>query len=301
MFPVLQVDPKLARGNLRLVVKHRFPGHVPGRDLAGVVTAVGSSVTRVSVGDAVYADLDNGGGAFAQYATFDQKYAALKPASLSFKEATSVPLAAVTALGALEGARVTTGSKVVIVGASGGVGIFALQIAKLLGATNVIAVCSGKNAEFVKGFGADSVVDYTKTKLGAAVPGQDVDVVLDCVGGKEQWDEAQKVMAPKGRFVTLTGDDAAINLSLTGVLSLVGNLLLRKSWSWFGRQHGYTLHAVAPGYAQLDRLSAWFREGKLRTSIDKTFAFDQAGVVAMYEYNEAGRTRGKAVLEIVKE
>ena len=295
------VDDKSLRGNMKMFDKYKCP-HTPGRDFAGIVTAVGSAVTRLHVGDAVYGDSNDEQGAYAQYACVHEKFVSLKPKALSFPEAAAFPLAAMTALGALEKAEVRDGTKVVIVGASGGVGHFAVQIAKILGASSVVGVCSGKNADFVKSLGADAVVDRTTTKVGEAVEAKDADVVFDCVGGKEQWEEAQKALKKGGTFVTIVGDDQENKVSPGALVSMAGAVAGRKLSGLFGAKHSYYMHLLTPSHALLDRLSSWLVEGKpLKPTIGNTFNLTEAGVWGMYEAMEGRKATGKIVLEVAKE
>ena len=280
-------------------VKKSFPQYVPGQDFSGVVTAVGSGVTRLKVGDAVYGCAQEDRGAFQQYMTVQDKAVAAKPAALSHVEAASVPMVAQSALTALEAGGVTEGSKVVVIGASGGTGIFLLQIAKLLGAAEVVGVASAANAEFVKSFGADVTVDYTSQKLSDALK-KEYDVVVDAVGGKEQWEAAQKVLKPRGRFVTLVGDESG-KMSVGTLLGVGATILGRKMSGLFGEHFSYVLHMTTTTHAVLDRITPWLQEGKLRTSVEKVYDFDKEGVIAMYARCESGRTKGKLVLQIAKD
>ena len=274
---------------------------MPGFDLSGVVTAVGSAVTLFKEGDAVMAQ-NSAGGAYAELVSAPDSVVSLKPDNITFAEAAAVPLAAQTALGALEKAAVKEGDNVVVLGASGGVGSFAVQIAKLLGAARVVGVCSAKNAEFVKSMGADEVVDYTSQKVGEALQ-KEYDVVFDTVGGKDQWDEAQKVLKAGGRFVTITGDDASSKVTAGSVFSAMSALAGRKLSGVFSSQHhSYDLFLLQPDARRwLDRIAEWLKAGKLKVQLDKRFEFSADGAQQMYGYNSAGRTVGKTVMEIVKE
>ena len=268
-----------------------FP-NVPGRDVSGVVVAVGSAVTRFKVGDAVLAD-HGPAGTYAELVNVADDQPSLKPDNLSFGEAAAVPLAAQTALSAFEKVALVEGEKVVVIGAAGGVGHFAVQIAKLLGASHVAAVTSAKNAEFVKGLGADTVVEYDRKKLSEALE-KEYDVVFDCVGGKDQWDEAQKVLNAKGRFVTIVGDDKESKLTVGSLLSTGGTMVGRKLSGLFSSQHhSYAMHMLSPSNKLLNRIVEWMKEGKLKVKVDKTFQFGEQGVKELYAYSEAGRDGGQ--------
>ena len=197
-------DVKLCQGKLAFMIKLTFP-HVPGCDLAGMVVAVGRSVTHFKLGDRVMADQFKAAGGYQQYVNLEEDSAvAHAPRSLPFDQIACLPMAAETAASALQIAQLKPGQKVVIVGASGGVGHFAVQIAKLMGASSVVGVTSGKNRQFVMELGCDSVVDYTEQTMSEALH-KEYDVVVDTVGGVNQWTEAQKVLKRKGRFVTVVG------------------------------------------------------------------------------------------------
>jgi len=189
------IDWQMIEGNRSLIASRPFP-FVPLFDLAGIVVKVGDAVTRFQVGDAVHADNKEGGGGASEFVNVPEDLVSLKPASISFAEAAAIPLAAQTALLALESGGVGAGSRICVIGASGGVGSFAVQIAKALGAAHVIGVCSGANAEFVRSLGADETIDYTRARLSEAITHRSLHAVIDCVGGREQWVEAQKVLMP---------------------------------------------------------------------------------------------------------
>ena len=289
-------DAKILHGNMHVPGKGlNFP-HVPGHDFSGVVTAVGPSVTRFKVGDAVWG-LSTSKGTFAEYANIPETAVALKPPSLSFGDAATFPMAAMTALSALEKAEVAN-CKVVVIGASGGVGLFAVQIAKMLGASSVVGVCSGENAELVKSFGADETVDYKATKLSEAITDKSVDVVFDCVGGKEQFQEAEKVFKSKGRFFTIVGDNVETKISVGNVLSTIGQVGGRKLSGLFSG-HQYSLHVLSPTAQMLDTLAGMVKDKGLKTHVDNSYVINNLeAVLGMYTQMESKRTRGKLLLEV---
>ena len=293
-------DCKVLRGNLKLFVPIGFPT-VPGCELSGVVTAVGSAVRRLKVGDAVIAWNKDGSGAYGELVNVPEEFASLKPNNLTFAESAVLPLAAQSALGGLERAALVRGEKVVVIGAAGGVGSYAVCIAKLLGASDVVAVTSAKNADYVKSLGADSIVDYRSQQLSEAVS-RDCDVVLDCVGGREQWEEAQKVLKVSGRFVTIVGDDKSHKATVMFVVRAISGLLYRKLAALFTSAHTYHHYLIFPSWQLQDRIVQWAQEGKLqRVRIDRRFEFSEQGAKDMYAHVESGRTVGKVVMEMVKE
>src|SRR6267143_1507370 len=188
-----------------------------GVDYAGTVEAVGKNITEFKPGDAVYG---NKFGAFAEYVVATDKGLALKPASLTFEQAASLPVAALTALQALrDHGKIQAGQKVLINGASGGVGTFAVQIAKSFGA-EVTGVCSGRNAEMVRSLGADHVIDYTKQDFTQG--GERYDLIVDNVGN-QPLSRFRRVLSPKGKYVVVGGggvNDSRWTGPLIGVIKM---------------------------------------------------------------------------------
>lgn len=215
---VMRGDPYLAR----LLSPGMFGLSGPkvrirGRDFAGRVEAVGANVTRFRTGDEVFGDTGRADGTFAEYTCVPAASAAPKPAALSFEQAAAVPLAASTALRGLRDAgRVREGHRVLVNGASGGVGTFAIQLAKSLGA-DVTAVCSTRNAELAVSLGADHVVDYTREDF--AHGGTRYDVVFDLVANRSLAD-LRRALTPEGTLV-LSGGGVSTGGSLVGPLGLV--------------------------------------------------------------------------------
>jgi NADPH:quinone reductase-like Zn-dependent oxidoreductase len=269
---MLRGKPLFSRATLGLLrPKHK----ILGVDVAGQVEAVGSGVTRFQPGDQVYANLlDHGYGGFADYATVPVEAMALKPPSLSFEEAAAVPMAAVTALqglrhhGALQPAQ-----QVLINGATGGVGSFAVQLAKAYGA-EVTAVTSTANLELVRSLGADHVVDYTTTD--ALRDGRRYDRILDTVGNRSVRDLRQ-ALAPGGKA------------AVTGFTSVRG--LLAVSLRGGKAIAQVQAHVTAK---DLEQLSELIEEGKLRPQIDRRYQL--ADLPAAIAYLEQGHAKAKVVV-----
>jgi NADPH:quinone reductase-like Zn-dependent oxidoreductase len=253
--------------------KHR----ILGVDIAGKVEAVGSGVTRFKPGDEVYANLlDHGFGGFAEYASVPVDVMALKPANLSFEEAAAVPMAAVTALqGVGHHGAVQPAQSVLINGASGGVGTFAVQIAKSYGA-EVTGVTSTRNIDLVRSLGADHVVDYTTTDFTRG--GRRYDLVLDTVGNRSASDLKRALAA---------GGKAAVT-GFTSVGKLLGVSL----------RGGKALAQVQAHVTtkDLELLSELIEAGKVRPQIDRRYPF--AEIPAAIAYLEQGRARGKVVVGV---
>jgi len=277
------VDWKIRSGMLKLVLWLRFP-FIPGFDISGDVEAVGSQVTRFKPGDPVYAMLGPPrGGGYAELAVAPESAVARKAYSQSYIEAASMPVAGLTALQGLRDlGRLMPGQSVLINGASGGVGTFAVQIARALGA-RVTGVCGPKNKELVRSLGAELVLDYTKEDFTA--PGKIHDVILDAVA-RSSFASCQRVLAPAGTYVTTLPNVGVLiqGMVLLPLLSLVGQ-----------RQRALTLFAKARR-EDLEYLASLADEGKLKPVIDRVYPLDQAR--AAHDQSESERTRGKIVLEI---
>jgi NADPH:quinone reductase-like Zn-dependent oxidoreductase len=280
---VMRGDPKLAR--LQLGVR-RPKAAVRGRDFAGEVAEVGAGVTHVEPGDEVFGETGMADGAFAEYVRAPAGQVAPKPAGLTFEQAAAVPLAGCTALQALRDvARVQPGQRLLVNGASGGVGTFAVQIGKALGA-HVTGVCSTGNVELVRSLGADDVVDYTAEDVVSAR--QRFDVILDLVGNR-RLRELRRVLTERGTLV----------LSGGGVFdggSLVGPMALIISGGLVGRVVRQKIRpfTATPTTERLTALARLAESGQVRPVIDRTYAL--ADVPAAVRYLESEHARAKVVV-----
>ena len=271
------IDAKIPQGLCASWLPLPLPS-VLGYDLAGTVVAVGSAAQRLRVGDEVFSNSWGTIGSFRQFALVEEKEAALKPASMSMAEAAGVGMAGQTSLTALSQLLATPGQRIVITGATGGCGSFGLQIARALGAGEIIGVTSTRNLKLAKEMGADSVVDYTaSTLLEAGVASGSVDVVYDTRGG--YWSQAREVLRPGGVFITIAFWDPKPSDEERGSLQFVP-------------------HFCEVTHASLERLGQWADEGRLKTYIDRVFPFTQQGVLSMYEESFSGRVRGKLILDV---
>lgn len=274
------VNPKDWKANLSLAkaatpLGMRWLPPLFGDDMAGVVVATGRKVTDFKAGDAVYGmDMRLRTASLAEFAVIDQRRIAHKPQVLAFTEAAAVPLAGLTALQGLRKGGATAGSEVLVIGASGGVGTFTVQVAKALGC-RVTAVCSGRNADFVRTLGADEVIDYTAGDYRHG-PAR-FDVVFD-VTSYETLGSCALLLKPEGKFISTAGNSRAF---LSTVLSggSRSHFILVESWR-----------------KDLETLAAWIDGGQVRVVIDSVFPLEQTQ--AAYDRSRSGRARGKIVVEV---
>ncbi|UOQ50821.1 NAD(P)-dependent alcohol dehydrogenase [Hymenobacter cellulosivorans] len=272
------VDWKVRAGSLKLVTGGSFP-KIPGRDVAGTVAAVGENVTRFQPGDRVYGMPDGVGGANAEYAVLPGQAAAFMPEKLSFEQAAAVPLGAITALqGLRDKGQLLSGDRVLINGASGGVGTFAVQLAKALGAGEVTGVCSPDNAELVRSLGADRVLNHHEQDFTQEI--SRYDLIFDAVA-KSSYLASKAALRRNGRYVTTAPDPKDM---AAGVLASVFS---NKKMSLF---------VAANRGTDLALISAWLQAGALRPIIAQTFPLPETA--AAHRLSEAGRVAGKIVLTV---
>jgi NADPH:quinone reductase-like Zn-dependent oxidoreductase len=255
-----------------------------GGDFAGVAEAVGKDVDDVKPGDEVYGVR---GGAYAEYVSAKMAVSR-KPANLSFEEAASVPVAGLTALEAVrDKGGLRPGQRVLINGASGGVGSFAVQLAKALGAGHVTAVCSARNVERAKALGADTVIDYARGDYTRS--GERFDLVVD-VAGTHSWRQNLRVLVPGGTLV-LAGMPSGNRL--TGPLGRMARLWVT---SRIGRGRKLVFFVCKPNRANLATLRELIEEGKVRPAVDRVYPLDE--VADALEAMGEGHTQGKLVVRI---
>lgn len=254
-----------------------------GADIAGQVEAVGKNVKQFRPGDKVFGDVFGGaGGGFAEYVSAPENTLALLPVNLSFDEAAAVPLAAITALQGLRDlGNIQPGQKVLINGAAGGVGTFAVQIAKYFGA-HVTAVCSTRNLDMARSIGADQVVDYTKEDF--TKNGQQYDLILAVNGYHPIW-AYKRALAPKGIYV-MAGGSAA---------QMFQTLLLGPLFSTTGSKKMVVLSAKS-SQKDLVFIKELLEAGKVKPVIDKRYPLDE--VAEALRYLGKGHARGKVVITV---
>ncbi|UCD57993.1 MAG: NAD(P)-dependent alcohol dehydrogenase, partial [Candidatus Hydrogenedentota bacterium] len=251
--------------------------HILGWDMAGRIQAIGEKVTRFQLGDEVFASCS---GTLAEFVRVAENKLAMKPANLTFEQAAAVPTAAITALQGLRDAgKVQPGQKVLINGASGGVGTFAVQIAKAVGA-EVTGVCSTRNVEMVRSIGADYVVDYTQEDFTQS--GRRYDLILDNVANRSLRD-LRRALTPQGRIIPNSGHG--------GMTYVVEAFLL----SLFMRQHG-SMYLASPSNKDLVLLKELIEAGKITPVIDRTYRLSDTQEA--FRYMEKGHARGKVIITV---
>jgi NADPH:quinone reductase-like Zn-dependent oxidoreductase len=288
----------IPKGSFKPILKFDLPATM-GSDLAGVVVEVGSRVNRFKVGDAVFASLfDLGAGSLAEYAAVPERAAAHKPANLDFVQAASIPMVGLTSWQAFnERAQLKSGQKVFVPAGSGGIGTFAIQLAKQLGA-KVGTTTSTANVELVRSLGADEVVDYKKQEFENTLRGYDA--VLGTVRG-DGLEKALKIVKPGSSVVSLVGPpDAAfarargMNFLMKFVFGLLSRKIIRLAQK---RNARYSFMFVRPDGRQLGKIGEMLESSRIRPVIDKVFPFTNAkeGLA----YLEQGRAKGKVVVQMV--
>jgi NADPH:quinone reductase-like Zn-dependent oxidoreductase len=292
------IDSMIPKGAFKPILKFQLPATM-GSDLAGVVVEVGSSVTRFKTGDSIFASIfDLGTGALAEFAVVPESAAAIKPVNLDFVQAASIPMVGLTSWQALkERAHLKPGQKVFIPAGSGGIGTFAIQLAKYLGAT-VGTTTSTSNVGLVQRLGADEVVDYKKQEFEDVL--QDYDVVLGTIRG-DGIEKSLKILKPKSSVVSLIGPpDAAfarargMNFLMKFIFGLISCKIIRQAKK---RGAEYSFLFLHPDGHQLAEIGKLLDAGYITPVIDKVFPFDQTKEALLYL--EEGRAKGKVVVKFI--
>lgn len=292
------IDNMIPKGTFKPVLKFELPATI-GSDVAGIVVEVGSGVRRFKVGDAVFASVfDLSRGTLADFVAVPERFAALKPLNLDFNEAASIPMVGLTSWQALkERAGLKRGQKIFIPAGSGGIGTFAIQLAKHIGA-KVGTTTSTGNVDLVKRLGADEVVDYKKEAFETVL--SSYDVVLGTVRG-DSIEKSVKILKPKSIIVSLIGPlDAAfaqarcMNLLFRIIFGLMSRKILRLTKKSDVR---YSFLFVRPDGEQLAEIGGLIEAEHIRPVIDRIFPFDQAKEALAYL--DAGRAKGKVVVQLI--
>ena len=291
------LDSKIRNGEFKMILPYKTPFTL-GHDVSGVVTKVGSKVSKFKVGDEVYArPADYRIGTFAEFISMNENDVAIKPKNLSMEEAASIPLVGLTAWQALvEKANLKKGQKVFIQAGSGGVGTFAIQLAKHLGAT-VATTTSAANIDLVKSLGADIIIDYKKDDFETIL--KDYDVVLNSQDTKTL-EKSLKVLKPGGKVISISGPpdpDFGQEINANWFLKIILKFLsagIRKKAKRLGVNFSF-LFMRAQG-EQLSQITKLIESGVIKPVMDKVFPFEQTNEAMAYV--ETGRAKGKVVVKI---
>ena len=272
--------PLLIRVLTGFRVKHR----ILGVDLAGIVEAVGEKVTRFAPGDEVYGARGDKFAAHAEFACVSEDgFLAHKPARMTFEEAGTVFVGAVCSLYFLRKAKLVPGERVLIHGASGSLGVFAVQLAKHFGA-HVTAVCSGRNADLVRSLGADEVIDYTAQDFIGG--GQVYDVIMDVLG-KAEFPRSVRALKPGGRYLLV---------GLSGGVGTIARALVSGGLVHLRGRARFIIGAAAPTQADLVFLRQLIEAGRLRTVIGRSHTLDE--IVEAHRYADSGHKVGNVAVLI---
>jgi NADPH:quinone reductase-like Zn-dependent oxidoreductase len=277
-------EPFLVRAATGGILKPSSP--ILGKDIAGVVEAVGDAATRFKVGDEVFADIyECGLKGYAEYVSVPEKWLVQKPANITFEEAAAAPESAVVALqGLRDSGNIQAGMDVLVVGASGGIGTYGVQIAKAFG-VHVTGVCSTRNVELVRSTGTDEVIDYTKENF---YDGEKKYDIILATAGFYKLADYQKALKPTGRLVVTGGKMRQIFAAM-----IFGSMRTR------GTQQKMTSLSMHPNPDDLRQIKAWFDEGKIKSVIDRVYPLSELGnAMAYYATRHA---RGKVVIKVAQE
>ncbi len=271
------VDWKIRKGNLKMMLNKKFP-KILGIEFSGIIEETGENVKNFHKGQRVFAGKSYEGGGYAEFALAESSRTILIPDNMSFEEASTMAVAGMTALQGLRNkGRLKSGMDVIVNGASGGVGTYAVQIAKVLGA-KVTAVCSAKKFDLLKSLGADVLIDYKEVDF-TRLP-KKYNIVFDAVGYRTFW-QTRKVLKKKGIYVNIS---PSIPLYIT---SLITRLNPGK------KSKGFMLH---PDMNDLKEVMQMIAEKKIKVVIDKVFPLDK--IAEAHAYSETERARGKIVISI---
>ncbi|WP_242296479.1 MULTISPECIES: NADP-dependent oxidoreductase [unclassified Bacillus cereus group] len=291
------IDFKIRDGKVKMLLKYEMP-LILGNDFSGVITKVGSKVTRFKVGDEIYArPRKNKIGTFAEYIAIHEDDIALKPKNLSFEEAASIPLVGLTSYQALHDImHLQKGQKILIHAGSGGVGTFAIQLAKIMGAT-VTTTASEAGANLVQSLGADEIINYKTEKFEEILT--NYDAVFDTIGGTTL-EKSFNIIKSGGNIVSVSGTpNARFGKEFgSGFFKTLLFSLASKKLTALEKKHNaqYSFLFMKPSGDQLRTIANYIEAGKIKPVIDRVFPFEDAQKAM--EYSEAGRAKGKIIVKI---
>ncbi|OPA11447.1 NADP-dependent oxidoreductase [Bacillus cereus] len=291
------IDFKIRDGKVKMLLKYEMP-LILGNDFAGVITKVGSKVTRFKVGDEIYArPRKNKIGTFAEYIAIHEDDIALKPKNLSFEEAASIPLVGLTSYQALHDImQLQKGQKILIHAGSGGVGTFAIQLAKIMGAI-VTTTASEAGADLVTSLGADEIINYKTEKFEDIL--KNYDAVFDTIGGATL-EKSFNIIKSGGNIVSVSGmPNARFGKEFgSGFFKTLLFSLASKKLTALEEKHNaqYSFLFMKPSGDQLRTIANYIEAGKIKPVIDRVFPFEDAQKAM--EYSESGRAKGKLIVKI---
>ncbi|MED2186862.1 NADP-dependent oxidoreductase [Bacillus wiedmannii] len=291
------IDFKIRDGKVKMLLKYEMP-LILGNDFSGVIVKVGSKVTRFKAGDAIYArPRKNKIGTFAEYIAIHEDDIAFKPKNLSFEEAASIPLVGLTSYQALHDImHLQKGQKILIHAGSGGVGTFAIQLAKIMGAT-VTTTASEAGSDLVKSLGADEIINYKTEKFEEIL--NDYDAVFDTIGGTTL-EKSFDIIKGGGNIVSVSGmPNARFGKEFgSGFFKTLLFSLASKKLTALEKKHSaqYSFLFMKPSGDQLRTIANYIEAGKIKPVIDRVFPFEDAQKAM--EYSEAGRAKGKIIVKI---
>ncbi len=291
------IDFKIRDGKVKMLLKYEMP-LILGNDFSGVIVKVGSKVTRFKVGDEIYArPRKNKIGTFAEYIAIHEDDIALKPKNLSFEEAASIPLVGLTSYQALHDImHLQKGQKILIHAGSGGVGTFAIQLAKIMGAT-VTTTASEAGANLVQSLGADEIINYKTEKFEEILT--NYDAVFDTIGGTTL-EKSFNIIKSGGNIVSVSGTpNARFGKEFgSGFFKTLLFSLASKKLTALEKKHNaqYSFLFMKPSGDQLRTIANYIEAGKIKPVIDRVFPFEDAQKAM--EYSEAGRAKGKIIVKI---
>ncbi|AHA72959.1 NADPH:quinone reductase [Bacillus thuringiensis] len=290
-------DFKIREGKVKMLLKYEMP-LILGNDFAGVITKVGSKVTRFKVGDEIYArPRKNKIGTFAEYIAIHEDDIALKPKNLSFEEAASIPLVGLTSYQALHDImQLQKGQKILIHAGSGGVGTFAIQLAKIMGAI-VTTTASEAGANLVTSLGADEIINYKTEKFEDIL--KNYDAVFDTIGGATL-EKSFNIIKSGGNIVSVSGmPNARFGKEFgSGFFKTLLFSLASKKLTALEKKHNaqYSFLFMKPSGDQLRTIANYIEAGQIKPVIDRVFPFEDAQKAM--EYSESGRAKGKIIVKI---
>ncbi len=291
------IDFKIRDGKVKMLLKYEMP-LILGNDFSGVITKVGSKVTRFKVGDEIYArPRKNKIGTFAEYIAIHEDDIALKPKNLSFEEAASIPLVGLTSYQALHDImQLQKGQKILIHAGSGGVGTFAIQLAKIMGAI-VTTTASEAGANLVTSLGADEIINYKTEKFEDIL--KNYDAVFDTIGGATL-EKSFNIIKSGGNIVSVSGmPNARFGKEFgSGFFKTLLFSLASKKLTALEKKHNaqYSFLFMKPSGDQLRTIANYIEAGKIKPVIDRVFPFEDAQKAM--EYSESGRAKGKIIVKI---